>query len=304
MSVGNSDSDGGEKQVKQQAKQLAKQQFADEIARLKSKYGGGTVVAKWQNNGQDDGRYGPYAHFVSPPSSDREWEYLGKINGVSNDSQAPTSKDATQQKMDAEEVIAELEIGEEVAELPDKEQENLKKFFEMLSIDPKTGEQNLLPELGGVELKINPLMGGVIDFEDGGTIKTHNFFDGQSVSRKLAENLQSLTITYNKNHNSSSSNITFLHKSANQFGERVGIKSGYSHKDDIKSLDWDDHHPKWDSRHELWFIDADSVQNAKEEFREQGLTVSDKLDEAIDYAEVAEELSNKLEGDFPVEVSE
>jgi len=54
----------------------------------------------------------------------------------------------------------------------------------------------------------------------------------------------------------------------------VEIKSSYSDKGAIKSLDWEDTHRSWDDEKERWTVDLDSADRVIEELTDNGNTVS------------------------------
>jgi len=69
--------------------------------------------------------------------------------------------------------------------------------------------------------------------------------------------------------------IVAVTKKDTQYGDKVGFVTPFEAKDDIKSLDWDDYHPSWDSDLGMWFVDEESVNDASRELREDGWEVKE-----------------------------
>jgi hypothetical protein len=69
--------------------------------------------------------------------------------------------------------------------------------------------------------------------------------------------------------------IVAVTKKDTRYGDKVGVVSPFDAKDDIKSLDFDDHHQSWDSDLGMWFVDEDSVDEVSEELREDGWEVKE-----------------------------
>lgn len=72
----------------------AREQYSEEIARLNSKFGGGTVTTQFRN--ENGNKYGPYGYHVAPPSEDREWTYLGPVDQGSGGSGSVSSSSETE----------------------------------------------------------------------------------------------------------------------------------------------------------------------------------------------------------------
>ena len=53
--------------------------------------------------------------------------------------------------------------------------------------------------------------------------------------------------------------ICFCNPHASQFGEKVFVDSPYSAKSNIKALDWEKAHQRWNSTKKMWEVDLEAL---------------------------------------------
>lgn len=217
--------------------------------------------------------HGPYRYRVTYENGEHHWEYLGPVDEGSGGDESVTNDDGQADNM-----------REEV--------NDMKTFLENIDnthvdgVDPDDVDITLEDDKIVVNPKTKDAAAGLLHEEmrrdalqDDGDQYIVRMEDASQLRYEYPDDLSSR----------SGERIAVKGVVGTEYGEKAEVDVDYNDKDAVSDLDWEDHHPNWDDMLNRWEVDADNLNDAIEQWREQGFDVAltpavkDKIGEEPDF---------------------